>query len=100
MQKDLIQQAISRNDQKINSTSPEIGNKKIDEYEIEELKSIFNLNPTNFKLLVALTKKMLKFQQSKEALDFLKLQIMLRPYCKQSYELIFEAQKHINTKPI
>lgn len=93
--KDLIQQAISRNEKKIHSTSPEIGNKNFDEYEIEELKSIFNLNPTNFKLLVTLTKKMVKFQQSKEAIDFLKRQIMLRPYCKQSYELVFEAQENI-----
>lgn len=98
--KDLIQQAISRNEKKIYSTSPQIGNKKFDEYEIEELKSIYNLNPTNFKLLAALTKKMSKFQQFKEALDFLKLQIMLRPYCKQSYELVFEVQTHINNKPI
>ena len=71
------------------------GNKNFDEYEIEELKSIFNLNPTNFKLLVTLTKKMVKFQQSKAAIDFLKCQIMLRPYCKQSYELVFEAQENI-----
>ena len=94
--KTQIQDLIKINDQKINNSRSKIKKYKLHEYSIEQLRTELELNPTDFFVLSVLSKKLVAAKMIKDAIDVLKLQLILRPYCRQSYELIFKARDLIN----
>jgi len=61
--------------------------------QIDQLKKELELNPTDFFVLTQLSKNLIAAKRFKEAIEILKLQVILRPYCRQSYETIFRVQK-------
>ena len=88
-----IQNLITLNDQKINRSKSKVKEFKLHEYSIEQLKKELELNPTDFFVLSQLSKNLIAAKKFKEAIEILKLQVILRPYCRQSYETIFRVQK-------
>ncbi len=91
--KDKIQNLIKLNDEKINNSKSKVRRLKLNEFTTDELKNEFELNPTDFFILHYLSKNLIASQNLKEALDILKLQLLLRPYCKKTYETIFKIQE-------
>ena len=88
-----IQNLITLNDQKINRSKSKVKKFKLHEYSIERLKKELELNPTDFFVLTQLSKNLIAAKEFKEAIEILKLQVILRPYCRQSYETIFNVQE-------
>ena len=88
-----IQNLITLNDQKINRSKSKVKKFKLHEYSIERLKKELELNPTDFFVLSQLSKNLIAAKKFKEAIEILKLQVILRPYCRQSYETIFNVQE-------
>ena len=91
-----IQSLITSNDQKINRSKSKIKELKLYEYSIDQLKKELELNPTDFFVLSHLSKNLIAAKKFKEAIEILKLQVILRPYCKQSYQTIFRVQEAIS----
>ena len=88
-----INELVQNNESKILNSQSKIKAYDLNSYSTADLNKELELNPTDFFVLFNLSQKLIAEKRLKDALDVLKLQVILRPYCKQSYESIFKVQE-------
>ena len=94
--KSEIQQLVNHNERKIFNSESKTKKFDLNSFSELDLKKELEMNPTDFFVLFNLSEKLISQNNYKDAIDVLKLQLILRPYCKQSYETIFRVQEAIS----